>query len=452
MGLLYVGSALKRAGYEVEIIHIYEDEIESAAKKIIKKNPLFVGFSVMTGMQTYHSAQMSKIIKQNSGIPIVWGGIHPTLLPEQCLSEDYIDIIVMREGEETAVELAKALEKKKPIKNILGLGYKGPGGKPCITPMRPFIKDLGTSRIDRDILDFSEYVFKLHETKRTIAYKASRGCCFSCGFCYNKIFNLNKWRPFPEDVVVDDIQYFKDQYDIDGVKFYDDNFYVDRKRAISILERIDVPSHTEIRIDFITDELAKKLKELNSMELMVGIESGSDRMLKLICKGYELDDMKRRVKILAKYGLRVTYSTIIGLPTETNEETWKTLNLMLDIRKMHKNVSYTTGIYMPYPGSSLYDMAVGLGFKPPQRTEDWHVVDRFRDELELPWIDPKYVYRMRNFFLYMQFGGPLEKWLEFRVRHNMTAFPVEIDLMEFMRQQAIEGTAFGKIVRKVAGR
>jgi radical SAM superfamily enzyme YgiQ (UPF0313 family) len=444
-----VGSALKKSGYEVEITHIYEDEIESAARKIAGKDPLYVGFSVMTGTQTAHSAQMSREIKKQSDVPVIWGGIHPTLLPEQCLGEDYIDMIVLGEGEETIVELTEALDKGEPLKDIRGVGYKTKDAKPKINPRRPFITDLGEYRIDYDLLDFKDYIYKLHETERTISYKASRGCPFSCGFCYNKIFNMRKWRPFPEDMVVEDIEYFRDQYDVDGVKFYDDNFYIDRKRAFSILERIGVPSHTEMRIDFVTEEVAKRLKELNSMELLIGLESGSDRLLELICKGYTVADMIERVKILAKYDLRATYSTIIGLPTETKEETMKTLRLMLYLRKVHKNVAYTMGIYMPYPGSDLYDMAVELGFKPPTRTEDWQTIDRFQDKLDLPWIDPKYVYRMRNYFLYLQFNfGPLNKWLEFRIKNGFVAMPYDISLMQFLHGQAVEESSLGRLIRK----
>ena len=127
IGILSVGSALKKHGLAVELINITEKEIDRTVDYIISKNPLYVGFSVMTGRQTKHSADMSKKLKARSGIKIMWGGIHPSLLPEQCLSESYIDYIIMGEGEETAVEFSRNLESGKPLAEISGLGYKENG-------------------------------------------------------------------------------------------------------------------------------------------------------------------------------------------------------------------------------------------------------------------------------------------------------------------------------------
>ena len=99
LGILSVGSAIKRAGLEVKLINITEREISKTAEEIIKLKPEFVGISVMTGIQTRHSSELSKKIKEiDRKLPIVWGGIHPSLLPEQCLHEDYIDFVVMGEG------------------------------------------------------------------------------------------------------------------------------------------------------------------------------------------------------------------------------------------------------------------------------------------------------------------------------------------------------------------
>ena len=105
LGILSVGSALKKSGFDVELINITENEIDEMAKLLVNKKPLYLGLSVMTGRQTAHSAKLSQKIKILSPLlPIVWGGIHPSLLPEQCLSEDYIDYVVIGEGEETAIE------------------------------------------------------------------------------------------------------------------------------------------------------------------------------------------------------------------------------------------------------------------------------------------------------------------------------------------------------------
>ncbi len=103
---------MKRNGFEVELINITEKEIDQTATLIASQKPLYVGLSVMTGRQTLHSAKLSQKIKALSDLSIVWGGIHPSLLPEQCLSEDYIDYVIIGEGEETSVEFSRKLQSQ----------------------------------------------------------------------------------------------------------------------------------------------------------------------------------------------------------------------------------------------------------------------------------------------------------------------------------------------------
>lgn len=113
MGILSVGSALKKSGFEVELINITEKKIDQTAILIASQKPLYVGLSVMTGRQTLHSAELSRKIKAISpSLAIIWGGIHPSLMPEQCLREDYIDFVIIGEGEETSVEFSKSCKTK----------------------------------------------------------------------------------------------------------------------------------------------------------------------------------------------------------------------------------------------------------------------------------------------------------------------------------------------------
>jgi len=162
IGILSVGSALKKHGYSVELININEKEIDKTVSKILEREPEYVGFSVMTGIQTQHSAEMSKKIKAKSDIPVLWGGIHPSLLPEQCIAEKYIDYVIIGEGEETVLEFTRALKENKDMREILGLAHKSEG-KPVINGRRPLIEDLDKWRLDFRLLDINKYVYKLEK-------------------------------------------------------------------------------------------------------------------------------------------------------------------------------------------------------------------------------------------------------------------------------------------------
>src|SRR4030042_1663231 len=110
LGILSVGSALKKAGFEVKLFNITENNINETVDEIITLSPEFLGVSVMTGIQTKHSAEFcQKIKKKKNNLTIVWGGIHPSLLPEQCLQESYIEYVVIGEGEITIIEFIRRL-------------------------------------------------------------------------------------------------------------------------------------------------------------------------------------------------------------------------------------------------------------------------------------------------------------------------------------------------------
>ena len=450
LGILSVGSALKKAGFKVELINITEKQINKTINKIIKLNPEFLGVSVMTGIQTEHSAKLCQKIKEKKkDLPIVWGGIHPSLLPRQCLKENYIDYIVIGEGEITIAEFAKKI-KDNDFNDIDGLGYKK-DRKIIINKPRAFIKNLDDYRLDFGLVDVKKYLFRLKGADRAMAYKSSRGCTFNCAFCYNRAFNKNKWRTWSVDAVVEDINLLKKKYGVNAIKFYDDNFFIDKNRALEILKRINLPNHTEIRIDLITEDLAKKLKKFKSKELLIGIESGSNRMLKLINKGYTVDKIQQGVKILAKYGLHATYSTIGGLPTETEQEFNKTLDLMYWAHKIHPQSGFTLGAYLPYPGSLMYDFAIKQGFKPPKKTENWGKIDRFRKAFSSPWIDGKRVWRIREYFKFFNYKiGLLDKWLEFRIKNGFFTLSFDIYIIEYLAGLAVEEKGIvGKILRRI---
>ncbi len=451
LGILSVGSALKKKGYGIKLININEKQIDDAVKKIIEIKPDYIGVSVMTGIQTSHSAEFSKKIKEVGGsIPVLWGGIHPSLLPEQCIKEDYIDYVIYGEGEMTILEFTEQFLGAKNFSQISGLAYKK-SGKVFINPERPLIENLDEWRLDFSLLDLEQFIFPLGKYKRVIAYKASRGCPFGCGFCYNYRFNKSRWRIWPENSVLEDFKFIKEKYKIDAVKFYDDNFFVDKKRAISLLKAINLPAHVEIRIDFIDDTLATELKELKVFDMLIGLESGSERMLQLIDKRFSVKQLLQGVRSIAKYNLHATYSFIVGLPTETREDFEATIDLMHQVYKIHPAAGFTLGAYLPYPGSKLYEFSLTQGFRPPEKTEDWGKIDRFRKDFESPWVNVKKVWIIRECFKMLSWDFKLLKnWLEFRIKHNFYSFPLDVYLTEFFARMALEEKGFlGRFLRKL---
>lgn len=453
LGLLYTGNALKKAGYDVEVFHFGKDQISYYARLISKKEPLYIGCSVLTGLPTLYTSEFSKEVRKISDVPIVWGGVHLTLLPEQTIRENYIDYGVMGEGEETSVDLAKCLERKQNPLEVKGLIFKR-NGKIVRTENRPFIKNLDEHRMDWSLIDLEKYFRKSWASDKTISFVTSRGCPHNCAFCYNLCFNRRKWRAHSIQWVISEVEFLKENYDVDGIYFYDDNFFVNKKRAVEIIEKIDIPWSGDIRIDYIDKALAKRMNDNKCAELLIGVESGSDRILKLINKGFTTADIINGMKILAEYPyIRPGFSFILGLPTETKKETFKTIDMILKCAEINPRSSFTIGTYLPYPGTELYELAIENGFKPPDKTEDWYIVDRWTKTLNLPWINTEMVYYVRSCGHHLTSLIPLAKNIaRFRLKHKFFKYPVDLMLLDWIKNRVGMNDAIGKMLREIGYR
>lgn len=446
LGLLYVGDALKKAGFAVKLFHFSTLEIEEYAPRLVALKPLFIGFSVFTGDEMDSYIKTSRYIKTHSNTPVVWGNAHPSLLPEQCLNEDYIDFVVIGEGEITMVELAKALKEQAPVSSIKGIGYKGIGGRVCINERREFIKNLDDYSLDWDLVDIERYIKPYWELDRVLQFVTSRGCPHNCGFCYNLVFNKRRFRAHSAEKVVAEINRLKEKHDLQGVFFWDDNFFANRQRAFEIVSKVDLPYYAEARLDRFDEDFARKLAETRCRLLLTGAESGSDRVLKLINKGATVADTMRATRLLTKYpSVRMSPSIIFGTPTETKEEYRQTIKMIIDMFEINKNLVFTTGFYMPFPGTDLYDLSKKMGFVEPARTEDWARMDRWTDKLEISWIDwgsarefAKMRQRIQVLGILYRYNIPiLKKLLKWRLLSGFHWLEFEVPLIIYFRDHLV---------------
>jgi anaerobic magnesium-protoporphyrin IX monomethyl ester cyclase len=364
LSVLYLADSLEKNGYNVDIFQgLGTNCIDSLLKQ--SKDSDVVGFSVFTGSPLLPTIEASKAVKK-AGKKVVWGGAHPTILPKICMKENYIDFVVSGEGEETFVDLLDNIENPREVRGIF---YKD-GRNVIENPPRPFIKNLDSLSPSWHLIDVKKNFYRRLDYKRDLPLATSRGCPNTCSFCYNTFVNKCTWRAQSPDKVVSDVNAMKDSYSIDKVTFYDDNFFVDRKRAIEIASRIKIPFSGDIRADYMNEDMAKSISK-NCELLFIGGESGDNDTLNLLNKGETTADTMNAVRMCKKYDIDVRLSMMIGIPGETKSSISKTIGLIEEASSIHDGLTAILSVYSPYPGTKLYHDAIAHGFVPPSNNEGW---------------------------------------------------------------------------------
>ncbi len=328
--------------------------------------PRMVGISVLT-INSARAFQLAGMIKGiDPGVTVVLGGIHATVMPEECLGREGVDIVVRGEGEATLSELYRLLKAGKGYGGVEGISYRlgdnivhNPDRK--LIPLEeipPFPYDLFEKDMDK-YRDFGTII-------------TSRGCPYSCIYCSQRSISGNMYRFLPNERVIGELRLLIDKYHQKTIWFNEDNFGVSRKRLISLCNAIiksglhrKAEFIGELRGDAVDYGVLKKLREANFTMLSFGAETTSDRLLRVLNKNESVEDNIRAIRMTSEMGMKASTTFIFGIPTETRAERLKT---MKDAMKLPlDNVRFNTAI--PYPGTRLYEIAKEEGRL--NKKEDW---------------------------------------------------------------------------------
>ncbi len=387
LGTLYLADALEKAGFSVRLIHQEgtKANIRELAALVARESPLFVGLSTLTGQTIIPTVEASLAIRRASRVPIVWGGAHPTIVPEQTLQNAFVDVVVRGEGEETIVELARSIRDSgldpSKLTGILGLGFKE-DGHTVLTGDRPFIKNLdglapAWHHLGRENYFYSERAYRLPGLgkMKVGTLMTSRGCPWRCTYCWNQKVNRRVFRAQSVERSVADVLELKDRYGVQGIVFEDDNFFSDPDRGLDIVDRIDLPWSATLRASDIAKggrPLMKALRASRCLELRIGAESGSPRVLEMLQKDVTADETREAARLCQEHEVMGTFMFMVGFPGETWEDILLTLDTIDALNAIGRYVVVTQlGSYTPYPGTVLFDQAVAQGFVPPDSTAAW---------------------------------------------------------------------------------
>lgn len=484
LSVIYAATDSVKKGHRVKILdcRLYPNTWREEIDRILKGGCSLVGLSVMTGHPITTSLEVSRYVKEKYGCPVVWGGPHPTILPEQTLENRYVDFVIRDWGSKPLSELVSHIkDKNSRFEDIVGLAFKRDGAIVMNPTTRQF-EILDYRDIPYHLVEIDSHKYnRLNDNKIYFPIFTAIGCPYQCSFCmspavYGKIQG-KKWIPFPVESVFNHIEYLLEKYRITNLQIYDDDSFVNIERMREFLSgyvargfqktlKLDFRGARINELDKMDDGFLDLMVKANIEMLAIGVESGSDEALRRMKKGITVEQILRVSKKLERFpSLKPHYNIFCGTPGETYEDLVKTKDLM--VRLVEDNPSCMLGFacdWKPLPGSVMTEVAVReYKLKLPASLEEWARIDSFdAEKITHPWYTKKtnnYIKLLqivgmilgqkfetvskemssRQFFAFKTMGllaRAYRPFLKFRLRHNFSSFLVEYPIKTFMMKLA----------------
>lgn len=404
--VLAIASSLPKDTYNIVIFDENRKSAEDFHKLLSSvDSPICIGFSIMTGGGQIHNAlklaEIAKALHPNT--VTVFGGPHVNVLPVETLKHPLVDYVLTGPGQSSFPLFVEALCNNLKYECVPGL--IGCQNGEWIYGKSNELNQSTLVPYDFQFINVADYVqYDSTISERTINYISTQGCAYKCRFCYETNYK-RKYGKLPYEQVISDIEMLVNDYAVDGIKFYDADWFIDARRSellIDALFQLDVSWAASIHPRDILRAIEKrqplleKLANSRCRRLLMGIESGNDRVLKdVVDKGVSKSEMLFVAQEISRYGILGSYTFIVGFPGESYEEQEETFEFIKRLWKLTPRPETRVHIYTPYPGTKLYEDAVSLGFIPPKELRGWSDFDYYK--ALTPWTDKSLEKRVAEF-------------------------------------------------------
>lgn len=377
IGIEYLSSYLKSKGHKTRLLfdpavfsgnqlidNKFLAKIFSVDELIVKKailyKPDLIAFSTFTGNYQW-CLKMANDLKKQSTIPIVFGGVHTTAVPQEVLKNSCVDYVIIGEAEEALIELMENLGRKNK-KNLLkmpNLGYRI-GEKIVINSPRPYIRDLNSLPFP----DKSLFYDKVPLLQHNYLVITSRGCPFDCTYCSNNMSHalycneVNHLRRRNPQNVIEELKWAKKKYNIKLVSFIDDVFTSSKKWLEEFIplykKEIGIPFFCSVHPNTVSEDIVNLLKSGGCWFITMGVQSASERIRKDIFHRHcSNSKMLESVSYIKKAGIIISLDNIFGAPTEKEKD----LKMGLDFYNQAKPDRLITFWLTYYPNTQIIETA-----------------------------------------------------------------------------------------------
>jgi len=381
LGIGYIASVLRDSGYDVRILDLtlYRDPRGTLKNVLSEFEPQLVLFSILTTLYPGLSGYLKIILNCAFVKKVIFGGPHPTAVPDEVLKE-FPDVIIVRgEGEITIAELLNTLYGGEDIGKVQGISYVR-NGNIQHTPPRPFMKSLDHLPFPAfDLMEVDKYQEYL-EGKRLFSMVTSRGCPFQCIYCLKATHGQN-WVGRSSESIIAEIKHLIHRYNRRAFYFVDDLFTRNEKRVLDFCrlikeERLDIIWRCLARVDMISENMLKAMYESGCRMIDFGVESCDDDVLRVIKKGYKYDKIVRAFNWTGKIGIKTKAHMMLVLPEDTVESMFRTIERIYDLAPDYVQFNIT----IPFPATELWTWMDKKGLLPEQFKWNYYQMSNIEQE------------------------------------------------------------------------
>ncbi len=444
LALLAVGSALDPEGYEVKIIDGRLEADPHAAVLREAKDALCLGLTVLTGEPLRDALEVSRLAKRNyPTLPVVWGGWHPSLFPAECLAEPSVDVAVSGQGEATFAEFVERLAAGVDLHGVHGITWRDAAGKIHRNAPRPTADVKLFPQHNYDLIDVEAYYAR--KGRRQLDYISSVGCRFRCAFCADPFVYNRSWYGLGAGRIAGELADLARKYPFDEVAFQDETFFTRRERVEDICRAfLDAGLRFSwtgtMRADQghrLPDETLSLCRQAGLRRVMIGVEAGTDEMLKRIKKDITVAQVFTTAEKLVRHRIGAIWNFIVGFPDEPEESFEATLGIAKRLRAMSRDFEAAVFFYKPYPGNELAESVRASNYAFPCSLEEWADFDYVGSAG--PWVSRRKYERVERFKFYQKYAFgrhshpltlPLQALARWRIERDFYTFPIEQKVVE----------------------
>lgn len=393
--------------------------LDSIIAAHVSGRPCILAVTVMPGPQLQQAVPLCRELKRrHPRLVVVWGGYFPTQHWEVCLRSDFVDYVVRGHGEFVLLQLLAHLEGGgPPLAAIGGLAYRIDGElavndqrEAISNPLAPIPQPDRLPPFNFDRLPVLRYVRNTFLGSRTLGYHSSYGCPFFCNFCAVVNMVNGKWYPQSAARAAGAVQRYKERWGVNGVEFYDNNFFVHEARTAEFAERIQGLGFGwwgEARIDTLlkySPRTWKLMRDSGLRMVFMGAESGSIETLRRMDKGGTMspDKTLEMARVMKEWGIIPEFSFVMGSPPDPEEDIRGTIEFIRKLKTINARAEIVMYLYTPVPlAGDLYDEAQAQGFAFPKTLDEWISPDWInfsqRRSATMPWIKQPLRERLHDF-------------------------------------------------------